>query len=197
MNVAITSLNFSEKTVRTVFRNGEMWWVANDVCAILGIKNHRDAVSRLDSQDVGITDVLDSNNHRQKTNLVSESGLYGLIFQSRKTEAVAFQRWVTKEVLPSIRKHGFYLAQRTVETRFIATVRQLQDLNFLPHTALKIARDILKITDQDEEIGDMLRLVETLKAEGAGCDLAAKIARELPKRFEIFQHEKAQRLSGA
>lgn len=82
--------------------------MAKDVCQVLGIANHRDVVSRLDDderQGVGITDPLGI---RQIANAVSESGLYSLIFQSRKPEARKFRKWVTSEVLPSIRKKGYY-----------------------------------------------------------------------------------------
>ena len=84
---------------------GEPWFVAKDVCDILGITNARNAYSRLlddEQTTVRLTDVGSNYVHPQK--LVSESGLYTLIMRSRKKEAVDFQRWVTREVLPSIRK---------------------------------------------------------------------------------------------
>lgn len=101
---------FSQKKVpiRVQLIHGEPWFVAKDICQVLGIANHKDAVSRLDDderQGVGITDPLGI---RQIANAVSESGLYSLIFQSRKPEARKFRKWVTSEVLPSIRKKGYY-----------------------------------------------------------------------------------------
>lgn len=103
--------NFSqEKTpVRVQLIDGEPWFVATDVCQILGISNNRDAISRLDEDEkmdgVGITDTMGRKN---KLSIVSESGLYHLIFQSRKAEARKFRKWVTGEVLPSIRRKGYY-----------------------------------------------------------------------------------------
>lgn len=88
--------------------NNNPWFVAKDVCQILGIANHKDAVSRLDDDErdgVGITDPI---GRQQTVTTVSESGLYALIFQSRKPEARKFRKWVTSEVLPSIRKTGMY-----------------------------------------------------------------------------------------
>lgn len=88
--------------------NNNPWFVAKDVCQILGIANHKDAVSRLDDDErdgVGITDPI---GRQQTVTAVSESGLYALIFQSRKPEARKFRKWVTSEVLPSIRKTGMY-----------------------------------------------------------------------------------------
>lgn len=88
--------------------NSEPWFVAKDVCEVLGIANHKDAASRLDEDErrgVGITDPI---GRPQTVTAVSESGLYSLVFQSRKAEAKKFRKWVTSEVLPSIRKKGYY-----------------------------------------------------------------------------------------
>lgn len=88
--------------------NGQTWFVAKDVCKVLGISNHKDAVSRLDDDErwgVGITDPLGGT---QRMSAVSESGLYHLVFQSRKPEARRFRRWVTMEVLPEIRRTGSF-----------------------------------------------------------------------------------------
>lgn len=102
--------NFSQENapIRVQVINNNPWFVAKDVCQILGIANHKDAVSRLDDDErdgVGITDPI---GRQQTVTTVSESGLYALIFQSRKPEARKFRKWVTSEVLPSIRKTGMY-----------------------------------------------------------------------------------------
>lgn len=99
--------DFEEKPVRTVDRNGEVWFVASDVCSALTIGNSRDAISRLDDDEkgVGITDTLGG---RQEVTIINESGLYSLTFSSRKDEAKRFRKWVTSEVLPAIRKTGGY-----------------------------------------------------------------------------------------
>lgn len=100
--------NASDQQVRTVIIDGEPFFVAKDVCAILGISNHNDAVSRLDDDErdgVGITDPI---GRQQQVTVVNESGLYHLIFQSRKPAVKAFRKWVTSEVLPSLRKTGRY-----------------------------------------------------------------------------------------
>ena len=101
--------NYGENTpVRVRVMNGQTWFVAKDVCKVLGISNHKDAVSRLDDDErwgVGITDPLGGT---QRMSAVSESGLYHLVFQSRKPEARKFRRWVTMEVLPEIRRTGSF-----------------------------------------------------------------------------------------
>lgn len=103
------------QAVRTVDREGEIWFVAKDVCDILELTNSRKAVADLD-EDEKMT-VTNSDGHSgkrggaQSLNIVSEAGLYKLIFRSRKPVAKAFSRWVTHEVLPQIRRTGQYSAR--------------------------------------------------------------------------------------
>ena len=102
--------NFNRKTgtpVRVQVINDEPWFVAKDVCHILGISNHIDAVSRLD-EDEKAGSVIPTQFGEKETNFVNESGLYHLIFQSRKPEARKFRKWVTGELLPTLRKTGRY-----------------------------------------------------------------------------------------
>lgn len=105
--VAISSPEFGE--IRSVVVNGEPLFVAKDVCEVLDIEKHRNAVLRLDDDEKGSPVVVDTLGGPQSMATVNESGLYALIFQSRKPEAKAFRKWVTKEVLPNIRKNGFYM----------------------------------------------------------------------------------------
>lgn len=101
--------NFSqEKTpIRVQVINGEPWFVAKDVCLILGFSKYRDVIANLD-EDERMSILVDTLGGRQNMSAVNESGLYALIFQSRKPEARKFRKWVTSEVLPSIRKTGRY-----------------------------------------------------------------------------------------
>ena len=101
--------------VRVINKDGEPWFVAKDVCDILEIANNRDAVSRLDDDErntVALTDGTPGNPHQT---IVNESGLYSLILGSRKPEARRFKKWVTSEVIPSIRKHGIYATDNVIE----------------------------------------------------------------------------------
>lgn len=101
--------NFSQERtpIRVQVINNEPWFVSKDVCDILEISNNRDAVSRLDD-DEKATSVLPTQFGAKEMWLINESGLYSLIFQSRKPEAKAFRKWVTSEVLPAIRRKGYY-----------------------------------------------------------------------------------------
>ena len=109
----IIPFDFEGQLFRSLLIDGEPWFVAIDVCNVLEIANARDAVSRLDDDErqmvdlntVGLTDGMPGN---PNTNIVSESGLYALVFTSRKPAAKRFRKWVTSEVLPALRKHGHY-----------------------------------------------------------------------------------------
>ncbi len=102
----IKVFDFEGAGVRTVLSaSGEPMFVAKDVCDVLGLSNATVVVGGLDADEVT---KLNLGSREGVTNLVTESGLYHLIFKSRKAEAKKFRRWVTGEVLPMIRKQGFY-----------------------------------------------------------------------------------------
>lgn len=110
MTMHINPLLFEgEHLVRTADQNGEIWFVAADVCRVLGIKNVPDAVERLDEDEKGIV-TNDTPGGNQAMNAVSEAGVYRLVFTSRKPIAERFKRWLAHDVIPSIRKTGSYTA---------------------------------------------------------------------------------------
>lgn len=98
---------YQDNEVRTVEINGEPWFVLKDVCAVLGIGNSRMVFDRLDSDEKGVSQI-DTPGGLQNVNIINESGLYNVILRSDKPEAKPFRKWVTSEVLPSIRKTGGY-----------------------------------------------------------------------------------------
>lgn len=134
MNNEIKKFDFKGAPLRTLTdKAGEPWFVAKDVCDILGMSNPSMAVTALDKDEVAQIDPKDylgsENRSNQAANIVSEPGLYKLIMRSRKPEAKEFQRWVTHEVLPSIRKHGGYMVgqeRMTPEQMALASMRWLQ-----------------------------------------------------------------------
>ncbi|MBF0950573.1 MAG: Bro-N domain-containing protein [Alloprevotella tannerae] len=106
----VFTFNASNQNIRVQMKDGEPWFVAKDVCDALEIENNRNATARLDDDEKGASIVRTSSGDQQMT-IVNESGLYNLIFQSRKPEAKAFRKWVTSEVLPTLRKTGRYELQ--------------------------------------------------------------------------------------
>jgi len=107
--------NYQSHDVRTVQKDGEPWFVLRDVCQILGMSNSRMVADRLDQDEVSQTYITDSLGRQQETTIINESGLYNVILRSDKPEAKPFRKWVTSEVLPSIRKHGAYMTAETLE----------------------------------------------------------------------------------
>lgn len=104
-----TLFQFNDNAIRTdVDTQGKPWFVGADVCAALGIKNSRDALSKLDPDEKGVA-ITDTLRGVQSFATVNEAGLYELIFRSRKPEAKDFKRWVKQTVLPAIRKDGMYV----------------------------------------------------------------------------------------
>lgn len=113
--LAVRSFGFSEQQVRVVDRDGAAWFVANDVCAVLELGNSRDAVAKLKPHHRDCVGISDAMGRERQTTIVAEGGLYALVFKSRKPIAEAFQEWVTDEVLPAIRRTGFFVATNEAE----------------------------------------------------------------------------------
>lgn len=107
----IQIFSYQNNEVRTVEMGGEPWFVLKDVCNILGISKYRDTAARLDADERGSVEV-DTLGGTQQVIAVNESGLYHVILRSDKPEAKPFRKWVTSEVLPSIRKNGGYIARQ-------------------------------------------------------------------------------------
>lgn len=108
----IQIFNYQSNEVRTVEMGGEPWFVLKDVCNTLNINNQRDVQERLDPDEVGRFNLPHPQNPEKTIEMVcvNESGLYNVVLRSDKPEAKPFRKWVTSEVLPSIRKNGGYIA---------------------------------------------------------------------------------------
>ncbi|WP_313731324.1 Bro-N domain-containing protein [Pseudomonas sp.] len=107
---------FETHNVRALVIQGEPWFVATDVCNALAIANTARAMSRLDDDEKGVHS-MNTHGGTQKLSITNESGLFSLIMTSRKPEAKRFKKWVTGEVLPSLRKHGSYCITGTTEVQ--------------------------------------------------------------------------------
>ncbi len=123
--------NFTTQTLRVVMIDGNPWFVAADVCASLNIKNNRDAVEKLDDDEKGVA-LTDTLGGQQEMLVVNESGLNAIILRCRDamtpgTVAHRYRKWVTSEVLPSIRKTGAYIAREAM--RPALTLEQQRELS--------------------------------------------------------------------
>ncbi|MFG1340567.1 BRO-N domain-containing protein [Xanthobacter autotrophicus] len=144
----VIPFGFGDHLVRVMVRAGEPWFVAADVCRVLGIANHRDACSKLDDDEkgVGLTDTLGGEHG---SIVISEGGLWTIVLRSRAattpgSPAHRFRKWVTGEVLPQIRKAGGVAAPsagRTVSEHHVRLIREAR-LLFGPDAARTLWHDI-------------------------------------------------------
>ena len=133
MTTQITPFDFHGHNVRVLTdEHDEPWFIAKDVCAVLGLDNVTNALRALDDDEKSnFTNCNVAQNGGRAPLIVSESGFYKLVLRSRKPVAKEFQRWVTHEVLPNIRRHGAYMTEQTVE-------QILSD----PDTLIRLATDL-------------------------------------------------------
>lgn len=110
----IQIFNYSGNEVRTIQKDGEPWFVLRDVCTVLELGTPAKVAERLDEDEKGVNQIHTPGGMQEMT-IINESGLYNVILRSDKPEAKPFRKWVTAEVLPSIRKHGAYMTENTLE----------------------------------------------------------------------------------
>lgn len=164
----ITLLNFHDHQVRVVQVAGEPQWVAADIAAVLGLGRTHDMVRSLDDDERGAVTIRTPSGEQEMT-VITESGLYSCILRSRKPEAKEFKRWVTREVLPSIRRHGGYLTDPKIE-------EILTD----PDTIIKLATDLKQERARRLELEQPARSWEQL-ADAAGDYSVATAAKVLSR----------------
>lgn len=110
-------------SVRCIEKDGEPWWVLKDVCTILEIANQSNTSARLDDDEKGVHQ-MDTPGGVQKVTVINESGLYNVIIRSDKPNAKAFRKWITSEVIPSIRKTGGYGIPQMSQSELILKIAQ-------------------------------------------------------------------------
>lgn len=127
----ISVFNFNQNEVRTIVNDdGEIWFVASDVATVLGYRNAPDMVRNLDNDEVSTTQIVrSSSGGNPNITIINESGLYSATLKSRKPEAKQFKKWVTSDVLPSIRKNGGYIAGQEVDDPELIIAKALQVAN--------------------------------------------------------------------
>ncbi len=163
---------YGDTTVRTVVIDGEPWFVLADLCRVLDLTNPTMVADRLESDALSTAEVIDSMGRTQQARIVSESGMYEVIFLSRKPEARLFRRWVTAEVIPSIRKTGAYATQPALTE------------DELIHRALEVsARRVAQLTEKVAELEPKAQVAaKLLDAEG---DLSVRDAAQALTRAGV------------
>lgn len=167
--------------IRTITKNNEPWFVAIDVCNALDLKNPTVSVGRLDEDEVT---KFNLGGLSGESNIVSEYGLYNLILASRKKEAKKFKRWITHEVIPTIRKHGAYMSSEVIE-------KTLSDPDYLIRLATNLKEEKAKralAEAQIEKDKPKVLFADTVSASNKSClvgELAKLISQEAIRRGEI------------
>ncbi len=134
--------NESFGEVRTMIIDNEPWFVGKDVAEVLGYSNTRDALSkRVDIDDKNTVAIHDGIQGNPNMTIINESGLYSLILSSKLPKAKEFKRWVTSEVLPSIRKHGAYM-----------TAEKLEEVILNPDMMIKLCTALKEEKDRNKEL---------------------------------------------
>jgi prophage antirepressor-like protein len=121
----ITPFNFEGSGIRWTTIGGEAWFAIADLCRVLDHTNPTVAADRLESDDLSFAEVIDSMGRMQRARVTNESGLYELIIRSNKPDARRFRRWITSEVLPSLRKTGEYKIVETEPDDDLVPIEQM------------------------------------------------------------------------
>lgn len=164
--------NFGD--IRTVLsENNEPLFCLLDICNSIGISNNRNVKSRLDADDVHQIDVIDSLNRNQQVTFINESALYDVIIRSDSEQAKPFKKWITHEVLPSIRKDGGYIATKEDDTPDVIMAR-----------AVLLAQKTIDSLKQQKQILEQTN--EILKQENKLLEPKAKYVDEVLQSTSTF-----------
>jgi len=162
--------NFKQNQLSVLTKdNGELWFIASEVCEALGLSDTSKAVRALIDSDKGKTSVPTPGGIQDKI-IINESGLYSLIFKSKKDEAVEFQRWVTSEVLPSIRKTGQYLI-KPIDFKTETDIKQ----KYIEIRNQKIIQAISDKVDIEISNMDFDKIIQTISPEKPKVQLITKL----------------------
>lgn len=201
----LTVFNFQGNDLRVKVIDGEPWFVVADACRVLEIINVSQAVDRLDGDGVCQAEVIDSLGRKQNATVANEPNLYRLIFRSDKPEAKAFQDWVYRDVLPSIRKTGQYGHPTLVSVRgdHFLNVNQIDDIKTIDVTIGKLQqqkRTLLAIAQRKlgviahgarvpltpEEQDQLLIFHASTMKESCARNIGRRIKRSIPEvRFHL------------
>ncbi|MGW5387141.1 phage antirepressor [Nocardia sp. NPDC003963] len=173
MSALLMPFTYADTTVRTVVIDGEPWFVLADLCQVLGLTTPARVAERIDPAAVSQTHIS-SGGQQRAVSIVSEPGMYEVVIRSDKPEAVAFRRWITSEVLPTIRKTG---------GAYIAPGSQAE----------------LDLTNPDTALDKLIEVAQVAKAERAKrMELEAKVEADAPKveAYEQFMEADGTYLVG-
>lgn len=191
MNAEIQTFSFNNSPLRTMTdKTGDTWFVAKDVCDILSLSNATVALQSLDDDELT---KFNLGGQHGEANIISEPGLYRLVMKSRKPEAREFQRWVAHEVLPTIRKHGIYATETTID-QILANpdfgIRLLTDLKNERAKRIQAENQIKELEPKAKALEDFTNVPDALLVRdaakllsNAGTPIGEKKLREWLNRY--------------
>lgn len=200
MNAEIQTFNFNDTPVRALTdENGDPWFVAKDICDVLNYANASKAISdHVDPEDKLNNESLSSLGQRGGW-LINESGLYSLVLSSKLPAAKEFKHWITHEVLPSIRKHGIYATETTID-QILANpdfgIRLLTDLKKERARRIEAETQVRELEPKAKALDDFTNVPDTLLVReaakllsNAGTPIGEKQLREwLSQHDWIYRH---------
>lgn len=166
--------NFGITQVRTVEKDGQPWFVLKDVCEVLDLDQVAGVKRRLSDDVISNHPIPDTLGRQQDTTIINEDGLYDVILESRKPEARSFRKWITSEVIPSIRKHGAYMSPETIE-------KTLTSPDFIIGLATKLKEEQARASQLEQQIikDKPKRLFAEALTTSNDCILIANLAKLL------------------
>ncbi|HBC4647257.1 BRO family protein [Staphylococcus aureus] len=193
---ALQTFNFKELPVRTLEVDGEPYFIGKDVADILGYANGRDALSKhVDAEDKLTSQIATAGQNRNVT-IINESGLYSLIFSSKLENAKRFKRWVTSEVLPTLRKTGAYQVpsdpMQALRLMFEATEETKQEIK-------NVKDDVIDLKENQKlDAGDYNFLTRTINQRVAHIQRLHAITNQ-KQRSELFRdiNSEVKKMTGA
>ncbi len=192
----LQTFNFEELPVRTLEVDGEPYFIGKDVADILGYANGRDALSKhVDAEDKLPSQIATAGQNRNVT-IINESGLYSLIFSSKLENAKRFKRWVTSEVLPTLRKTGAYQVpsdpMQALRLMFEATEETKQEIK-------NVKDDVIDLKENQKlDAGDYNFLTRTINQRVAHIQRLHAITNQ-KQRSELFRdiNSEVKKMTGA
>ncbi|EZT63119.1 BRO family protein [Staphylococcus aureus] len=192
----LQTFNFEELPVRTLEVDGEPYFIGKDVADILGYANGRDALSKhVDAEDKLTSQIATAGQNRNVT-IINESGLYSLIFSSKLENAKRFKRWVTSEVLPTLRKTGAYQVpsdpMQALRLMFEATEQTKQEIK-------NVKDDVIDLKENQKlDAGDYNFLTRTINQRVAHIQRLHAITNQ-KQRSELFRdiNSEVKKMTGA
>lgn len=198
MNLEI--FKYDNKEVRTQVINGEAWFVGKDVAEILGYDQPRKAIERhVDTDDGMKRTIIDNLGRNQEVWIINESGLYSLVLSSKLENAKKFKKWVTSEVLPSIRKHGAYMTEDTLQKALTSPdflIQLATNLKLEQENNAKLIGEIQIKQQLIEELKPIKEYVDVILSSNESLtvtQIAADYGLSATKLNSILQEERIQR----